>query len=293
MQHADLVVISYFADPAASMLWQERRDVCRPWAFWGERPGAHQRGWLGRLVRRYRLRHLRWSAAPVWAIGSWAATAWREEFGGDRKVENLPYFSDLARFTHAATGRQHHPSRRRLLFAGSLIGRKGVDLLLKAFASISARHPGLSLTLAGRGDLETSLREEIALKKLPAVIADFVPWEELPALYAKHDILVVPSRYDGWGMVVPEGLASGMPVLATDQMGAALDLIEDGKNGWVASAGSLESLVRCLEQALMLDEAALAAMSKAAQASVAAHQLVHGAEAFEKLSLQALDPHHG
>ena len=61
----------------------------------------------------------------------------------------------------------------------------------------------------------------------------FKDWKELPAEYAAADVLCVPSRYDGWGLVVPEGLASGLPVIATDRMGAALEFVRDGRNGWL------------------------------------------------------------
>ena len=53
---------------------------------------------------------------------------------------------------------------------------------------------------------------------------------------AKVAVLCVPSRYDGWGLVVPEGLASGLPTIATGRTGAALDLITTGANGWVVEA---------------------------------------------------------
>ncbi len=63
--------------------------------------------------------------------------------------------------------------------------------------------------------------------------AGFKDWNELPGEYASADVLCVPSRYDGWGLVVPEGLASGLPVIATDRMGAALEFVETGRNGWL------------------------------------------------------------
>lgn len=280
---ADLMVISYHADPVAAAIWSAWRDSAKPWVFWGERPGAHHRGWLGRLARRWRLRHLWKSPVPVWAIGSWAAAAYRDELGAGRQIENMPYFSDLGRFAAAARSRRAVAGKRRLLFCGSLIKRKGVDVLLNAFSRVSARHPGLTLTLAGAGELEPLARQTSGVSVL-----GFTPWEELPSLYSGHDILVVPSRYDGWGMVVPEGLAAGMPVLATDQMGAARDLVLHDANGWVASAGSLESLAACLEKAAALDDASLAIMAARASSSVDSHQLADGADAFERLSLKAL-----
>src|ERR1700751_4608744 len=71
----------------------------------------------------------------------------------------------------------------------------------------------------------------------------FRDWDELPREYAAANMLCVPSRYDGWGLVVPEGLAAGLPVIATDRMGAALEFVESGRNGWLIRAGGEEALL--------------------------------------------------
>ena len=72
----------------------------------------------------------------------------------------------------------------------------------------------------------------------------FKDWDELPELYASADVLCVPSRYDGWGLVVPEGLASGLPVIATDRMGAALEVYSNGVNGWLIPASDESAILR-------------------------------------------------
>lgn len=110
----------------------------------------------------------------------------------------------------------------------------------------------------------------------------------LPALYAGHDVLAVPSRYDGWGMVVPEGLASGMPVICSDQVGAGHDLVKSGINGWICKAGSVEALSCAIQEAGRLSVNEWQAMSAAASASVANHQLSDGAERLESLCFEAL-----
>lgn len=258
---ADLLVVSYFAAPVLRRLWRRRKG---PWAFWGERPGAHRRGVLGRLARRVRFWRLFHSQAPIWAIGQWAVEAYRSEFGGGHAYHSLPYFSDLERFRC-----ERASFARRVLFSGSQIPRKGVDVLRTAFERVRPRFADATLTLAGPPD-------------------QFVSWEELPALYARHDILCVPSRYDGWGMVVPEGLASGMPVIATEQMGAAREFIREGENGWLARAGDVNSLAQALEAALSMNEAAYLQCSAAATAAVAGHTLQAGARRLAELCEEAL-----
>src|SRR5690606_13612865 len=105
-------------------------------------------------------------------------------------------------------------------------------------------------------------------------------WEELPAIYARADVLCAPSRHDGWGLVVPEGLAAGLPVIATDRTGAAIDLVDEGRNGWLVRAGSESALVNAVRRVAKLDENELLRMSAAATLRARAHTLEEGARRF-------------
>ena len=222
---ADLVVFSWYASSAARRLIRQRTASGRPWCYWGERPGFGHSGLLGRLWRHWGLASLHRSRAPIWGMGSWAVAAWRREFGERRDYHNVPYFSDLRRFQPPAD-RCRPPGIRRFLFSGSLIPRKGADLLAEAFARIAGEFPAARLDLVGTGELEPALRARLACCGERVRFLGFRHWPELPALYCAADILCAPSLYDGWGLMVPEGLAAGLPVIATDRMGAALDLIQ-------------------------------------------------------------------
>jgi glycosyltransferase involved in cell wall biosynthesis len=105
----------------------------------------------------------------------------------------------------------------------------------------------------------------------------FVDWQALAPVYASAHILCVPSRHDGWGLVVPEGLAAGLPTISTDRTGAALDLIKPRHNGWLVRAGDADELSRAMIQAATLNEDEWSAMSRRARASVADHSLANGA----------------
>ncbi len=278
MERSDLYVMNYFRHPVAQPLLQERLRSGKAWCFWGERPGAHHRGPLARLYRIMKLWTLRRSRAAIWGIGSWAVEAWRRDFGSGRPYHNVPYFSDLSRF--ASTREVAAPRPARILFSGSLIERKGVDLLAKAFAVLAHDIPGVHLTLAGVGPMKEEL-EIISSGCRDAVdFLDFVPWPDLPSVYAKADLLCVPSRYDGWAMVVPEGLAAGLPVLTTDQTGAAHDLIESGVDGWVVPANDGDALLKSLRVAAALTGSQRSVMSQAAAARASTHQLSDGVARF-------------
>jgi len=101
--------------------------------------------------------------------------------------------------------------------------------------------------------------------------------------------LCVPSRYDGWGLVVPEGLASGLPVIATDRMGAALEFIETGRNGWLIPAADEDVLFSAMLEAALLPENDLIELAREARASVSAHTLQNGATRFVNFAQQAIE----
>ena len=104
--------------------------------------------------------------------------------------------------------------------------------------------------------------------------------EQLPAEYACADVLCVPSRYDGWGLVVPEGLAAGLPVIASDRMGAALEFVESGRNGRLVRAGDQEALLQAMREAATMTRSELLALGRRARESVSTHTLRNGAGRF-------------
>ena len=271
VKRADLVVFNYYRHPAAERLLADRDG---PWCFWGERPGFRQPAWAGRLVRKWKLSKLHASPAPIWGIGKFAIDGYRKEFGSRRTYFNLPYFSDLARF-HVA--QKQTRNERMFLFSGALIARKGVDLLASAFVRLVGDGAEVRLRIVGEGQLRPTLEKKLGPVRERVEFVGFTDWSELPNEYAAADVLCVPSRYDGWGLVVPEGLAAGLPVIASDRMGAALEFVETGRNGWLVSAGDEEGLFRAMREA---GTGEIGRLSERATESVREHRLQDGAARF-------------
>jgi len=270
-RHADLVVFNYYHHANAERLIRERSEQGGPWCFWGERPGFHQPLWIGRLVRKWKLAKLHASQAPIWGIGEFGIDGYRKEFGARRDYFNLPYFSDLKRFEAIE---REEKRERVFLFSGSLIARKGVDLLASAFVRLVCEVPDVRLRIVGDGELRGLMMQKLAPVKERVEFVGFKDWQELPDEYAAADVLCVPSRYDGWGLVVPEGLASGLPVIATDRMGAGLEFVRTGKNGWLIPAADEEALLNAMR------EAAVNELPKGGRESVSEHTLENGADRF-------------
>jgi glycosyltransferase involved in cell wall biosynthesis len=124
------------------------------------------------------------------------------------------------------------------LYVGRLDREKGVDLLLEAFAGVAGQ-----LLVVGSGTENERLRgaagERVSfLGKLDR--------DDLPRVYAGADVLVLPSLSEPWGMVLNEGAAAGLALVASDAVGAAFDLIEHGENGFRVPAGDTRALHEAL-----------------------------------------------
>jgi glycosyltransferase involved in cell wall biosynthesis len=284
-RRADLVVFNYYRHARAEQLIEERATSGNPWCFWGERPGLRQPAWAGRLLRKWKLSKLHRAPVPIWGIGKFAVDEYRREFGSRREYFNLPYFSDLQRFENAD---REERAERVFLFSGSLIERKGVDLLARAFVRLVSQGVNARLKIVGEGELRQSVEQTLAAVRDRVEFAGFKHWNELPREYASADVLCVPSRYDGWGLVVPEGLASGLPVIGTDRMGAALEFIETGRNGWLIPAANEEALFAAIREAALMSQQDLAVLGRSARESVRAHTLENGAARFVNFAQEAI-----
>jgi glycosyltransferase involved in cell wall biosynthesis len=160
--------------------------------------------------------------------------------------------NDFLRGEAARLGPRRHELRRSfgindgapvVLFTGRLVAKKQPLMLLDAFARVRAQTP-CWLLVAGDGPL----RDEVERRHLPGVrLAGFLDENELPRAYAAADLLVLPSGWDEtWGLVVNEALNFALPVVVTDKVGCAADLVRDGWNGRVVSHRSAGDLAEAI-----------------------------------------------
>lgn len=117
-----------------------------------------------------------------------------------------------------------------LLYVGRLVRLKGIDLLLRACAAIRKEGTEFRLVLAGDGPERENLQllaKESGLDDL--VFLNEVPIEEMPALYRRADLMVLPTLDDVWGLVVNEAIFTGTPVIASKFAGCAEELLPPGQ----------------------------------------------------------------
>ncbi len=248
----DAVIVGGWNQPAFWEALTAARVLRVPSLLWVESNASDARsgGGAADAVRRLAL-----ALASGFLVPGRASRAYLERLGvqGGRifTAPNAVDFRVFAERVEAARA-EREALRRRLgldgwvvLYVGRLEHEKGLDVLLRAFRDV----PG-QLVLVGSGRLEDELRA--AADDRVRFVAQ-LPRDDLAQWYAAADVLVLPSRSEPWGMTLNEGAAAGLPLVATDAVGAAFDLVEDGANGFRVPAEDAPALADAL-RALASDE---------------------------------------
>lgn len=130
-----------------------------------------------------------------------------------------------------------------IIFVGQFVQRKGVDILLEAIEPLLHEYDNLYLQLIGSGELEEHYRMWVSEKGLASRITFEAPiWPEaITGRMSQASLLVLPSRWDGWGLVVTEALMMKVPVIVSNMCGAA-DLVKTGANGFVFASEDTRDL---------------------------------------------------
>ncbi len=233
-----------------------------PFILYGDTNLLKRRPWLKRAMKRVFLFPVLRHCSAALGVGALARRYWTSIGIRDDHTFIVPYPCHLDSFSQGLAGGSTARSEMRQqlgiragavagIFVGRLIRRKGVDLLLDGLAMTDpARRP--HLVVAGDGPERAGLEQRSRDCSLPITFAGFRQNHELPALYAASDFFVLPSREEPWGIVVAEAMASGLPVVLSDQVGAAYDLLDDGRNGFLVRRSSVEAwrdaLQRCVDE---------------------------------------------
>ena len=157
------------------------------------------------------------------------------------RLFSSPHCIDTHRFDEGATPtarttlRARHgigPEEKVVLFAGKLLPFKRPLDVIDALGVLKSRGQKLRLMVAGSGPLEADVRRRREQLGVDMTFLGFQNQSEMPVAYAASDVLVLPS--DGretWGLVCNEALASGLPIVVSDQIGCAPDLAADNNVG--------------------------------------------------------------
>jgi glycosyltransferase involved in cell wall biosynthesis len=209
----------------------------------------------------------------------------------DDRIHHVPHVVDFERLARGARLAEGERERLRaelgvrgvtFVYVGRLWAGKGLTYLLDAFGRLQAGDVGeVSLLLVGDGSEEDELRARArALGLRNVVFCGFHGDDVLPRLYAASDVFVFPTLGDPFGMVVPEAMACGLPVISTTAAGEISARVVEGVNGFLVAPASSEQLLERMA-VLARDENLREAMGAASVRKVARQSPDVWAEAFE------------
>jgi len=127
---------------------------------------------------------------------------------------------------------------------GRLEKEKGFDLLIDAWKVVKKKHPEWILNIFGEGSLHDSIRKQIDDLNLADSIFLKKPVSNIAEKYIESSIFILSSRNEGFGLVLLEALALGVPVVSFNCNFGPEELIEDGQNGFLVETGNTEILAK-------------------------------------------------
>lgn len=176
----------------------------------------------------------------VWVAGVWQYEfARRLGFNRSQIIYDL-YSADLEKFSKKLESSVTFQTRQyphRFMFVGRLEAVKGLDILLTAWSDLAARRGDWELLIIGSGSMRTLVSNAEGV-----IFKDFLQPEQLSQERASAGCFVLPSRREPWGVVVHEFAAAGLPILASDVVGAASTFVIDGYNGFIFQQESVMAL---------------------------------------------------
>ena len=205
------------------------------------------KGHLKRLV--YSFLFLLWKKkiTGVLAIGN-GSSEWYMNRGFEKK-KIFPFAYFLNESISLTKSNSINNPLFKFIFAGQLIKRKNVDLLIESLSLLKTKQK-FELEIIGNGPLKKALIHK-ANQILPNKVKwiDNIPIGKVPKKIADADCLILPSFFDGWGAVVSESLMVGTPVICSDQCGSS-EVVKVGKFGYIFKSNNIEDLVLKLKKTI-------------------------------------------
>ncbi|CAI9084844.1 glycosyltransferase family 1 protein [Candidatus Methylacidiphilum fumarolicum] len=177
-------------------------------------------------------------APSLWVKNSYVAHGFPTE-----KIFILPYGVDLKRFYPLSEDIEKQSSKKfKVLCVGQITPRKGQIDLLEAWKRLKLKNAELILL----GSIDPLMKPILSQYKDCFTYMGFCSWDKVPYYFQQASVFVLPSIEDGFGCVISEAMASGLPVITTTNTGAS-DVVDEGINGYIIPIRSPEKLAEKLE----------------------------------------------
>jgi len=253
----EILVFSSWHVPAYRQMARELAQRC-----W--RVMAMDNCWLATLKQRIGMLVAPWYVRPladmIWIPGERQA-AFAKRLGFKQRAILWGLYSCDQRAietVHLARLAEGRTVPRGFLFVGRLVSEKGVSQLVNAYQSYRMRsHDPWPLICCGAGPLSALLEGRDGIR-----VEGFVQPDQLRNLLASAGCLVLPSTFEPWALVVHEAASAGLLVLASENVGAAVHLVQDNYNGYIFDSQDEQELAALMSHVSGLSNARLDAMSR-------------------------------
>jgi L-malate glycosyltransferase len=208
----------------------------------------------------------------VTAVSDFLRRRTQESFGIRSPIEVISNFVDPAVF-HPEGGRSVHlpflqPEWKVVMHASNFRPVKRIDQVVRVFAAIAAETPSC-LVLLGDGPERWHAQELARSLGVEDRVFFLGIQEEIEALLPLADLFLLPSLHESFGLVALEAMSCGVPVIATDQ-GGTVELIEDGRSGFLADSGDVAGMAE-LGRRILEDPEQARAIGRAARERAESH----------------------
>lgn len=239
----DVVVGSEYNPTIIQALYYCKRKKI-PFVSWtdGTLYSERNRNFIQKFLRRFIV-----ARAEAYIGSSTKSKEAQIYYGADERKCHISYLAvDVEKYIQKPQGQ----GKGKILCVGSLIERKGVDLLLNALAKVQAE---FEVYFAGDGEEKEAL-EELAKKLEIDTKVHFLGQLNRDALlkhYADSDLFVLPTREDCFALVILEAMCSELPIVCSKYADGAYDLIRDGENGFIVDPYNIDEFANRIESVLI------------------------------------------
>ena len=214
-----------------------------PFVSWtdGTLFSERNRNFIQKFLRRYVIAH-----ASSYIGSSTKSKEAQIYYGADEKKCHVSLLSvDVEKYIQKPQG----TGKGKILYVGSLIERKGVDLLFRALSNVKN---SFDIYLAGTGEEKdnlATLAKELKIERKVHFLGQ-LSRDELLAHYADSDLFVLPTREDCFALVILEAMCSELPIVCSKYADGAYDLIRDGENGFIVDPYNIDEFANRIESVL-------------------------------------------
>lgn len=172
----------------------------------------------------------------------------QEQFikAGFKENTIFPYGYFIEKQKTQSPAEKHDSSQLKLVYVGNIIKRKGLDIAIKAIQQVNSENIVVTLDVYGKGNENLLKNEGVEYIHFKGLLPNSRVQEKI----SEYDFLLLPSRHDGWGVVVNEALLQGVPVILSNRVGAKC-LVENSGAGMIFESENIKDLRNTLEKIVL------------------------------------------